>query len=140
VAEHGRSYEKYRDIVDPEHDKALIEKRRLVRNSQLLGRFLGLGDVAEKYYSGLCEKRLNPDLHVRKIMALAEIHGVDDVKRAMADSMEFEAFSADCVLNILESRRRPLPEPGPLHLTRKSDCLDIDLGQADLGIYDINTK
>ena len=31
-------------------------------------------------------------------------------------------------------------EAGPLHLTRKSDCLDIDLGQADLDIYDINTK
>jgi transposase len=140
VAEHGRSYEKYRDIVDPEHDKALIERRRLARNSQLLGRFLALGDVAEKYYRGLCEKRLNPGLHVRKITALADIYGTDDVKRAMADSIESGAFSSDCVLNILESRRRPLPEPGPLHLTRKSDCLDIDLGQTDLAIYDINTK
>ena len=73
-------------------------------------------------------------------MALVDIYGADDVKRAMEDSIEFEAFSSDCVLNILETRRRPLPETGPLHLTRKSDCLDIDLGQADLDIYDINTK
>ena len=140
VAGHERSYERHRDIVDAEHDKVLIGKRRIARNGQLLGRFLGFGDVAEKYYRGLCEKRFNPDLHVRKIMALADIHGADDVKRAMADSMEFEAFSSDCVLNILDARRRPLPESGPLHLTRKSDCLDIDFGQADLDIYDINTK
>ena len=140
VAEYERSYEKHKDIVDAEHDKILIGKRRIARNDQLLGCFLGFGDVAEKYYRGLGEKRLNPDLHVRKIMALVDIYGADDVKRAMEDSIEFEAFSSDCVLNILETRRRPLPETGPLHLTRKSDCLDIDLGRADLDIYDINTK
>ena len=140
VAEHRRSYEKHGDIVDTEHDKELIEKRRMARNGQLFGRFLKLGDVAEKYYQGLCEKRLNPDLHVRKIMALVDIHGPDNVKRAMADSTAFEAFSSDCVLNILETRRRPLPEAGPLHLTRKTDCLDIDFEQSNLDIYDINTK
>lgn len=138
VAEHQRSYERHRDIVDADHDKALLEKRRLARSGHLLGRFLSLGSVAEKYYRGLCEKRFNPDLHVRKIMALLDIHGADNVLRAMADSIEFDAFSSECVLNILETRRRPPQEPGPLHLTRKSDCLDIDLGEINLDIYNIN--
>ena len=140
VAGHQRSYERHRDIVDTEHDKALIEKRRLARGGHLLGRFLALGAVAEKYYRGLSERRLNPDLHVRKIMALLDVHGAENVLRAMEDSIQFEAFSADCVLNILETRSRPRPEGGPLHLTRKSDCLDIDLGEINLDIYNINTK
>ena len=73
-------------------------------------------------------------------MALLDVHGSENVLRAMEDSIQFEAFSADCVLNILETRSRPLPEAGPLHLTRKSDCLDIDLGEINLDIYNINTK
>ena len=140
VAEHQRSYERHRDVVDAEHDKALVERRRLVRGGHLLARFLSMGDAAEKYYRGLSERRLNPDLHVRKIMALLDVHGSENVLRAMEDSIQFEAFSADCVLNILETRSRPLPEAGPLHLTRKSDCLDIDLGEINLDIYNINTK
>jgi hypothetical protein len=137
AAEHRRCYGRHMEVADPEHDRALIEKRRLAGNGHLLARFLASGETAGKYYRGLREKRFNPDLHARKIMALADRYGAEDVNRAMEDAMQFDAYSSECVLNILESRSRPLPEPGPLHLTRKSDCLDIDIGQADLGIYDI---
>ena len=42
----------------------------------------------------------------------------DAVARAIADGLAFQAFSAEYITNILETRARALPEPGPLQLTR----------------------
>ena len=137
VAEHVRCYESNRDVSDPEHDKALLDRRRRARNARLLERFLNLGDVAASYYEGLKRKCLNPDLEARKIMALADVHGRDDALRAMADGEEFQAFSAAYVANIIDMRRRIPREPGPLHLSRKSDDLDIDFDPPDMEIYDV---
>ena len=47
--------------------------------------------------------------------------------RAISDGLAFQAFSAEYVTNILETRVRALPEPGPLQLTRRHDLLDIDM-------------
>jgi transposase len=137
VAEHERCYEKNKDTVDTEHDKALIKKRHLMKNRRLLERFFSLGEIAEKYDRGLNEKRNNPRRHIRQITALLDIYDVEEVKKAMEDTCELEVFSADAVLNVLEIRHRPLPEPTPLHLSRKTDSLDIELPEANLDIYNI---
>ena len=137
VAEHERSYEKYRNTVDPEHDRALLEKRHLMKRRRLLEKFYSMGSIAEKYDRGLGDKRTNPRLHIRKIMQLVDMYGADEVKKAMEDTCELEAFSADAVLNLIEMRRRPLPEPSPVHLSRKNDCLDIEIQDVDLDIYNI---
>lgn len=137
VAEHERSYEKHKDTVDSEHDKALIEKRHLMKKRRLAEKFYSLGDIAERYEKGLNEKRTNPLLHIRKIMHLVETYGPDEVKKALEDTCELEYFSAEAVLNLIEMRRRPLPEQSAIHLSRKSDCLDIEIPEVDLDIYNI---
>ena len=137
VAEHERSYEKYKDTVDSEHDKALMEKRKLQKSRRLLNNFFALGEIAEKYEKGLNSKRNNPRRHIRQIMGLIETFGSTEVKKAMQDTCDLEVFSADAVLNILEIRRRPRLEPSPLRLTRKTDCLDIELPEVDLEVYNI---
>ncbi len=137
IAEHQRCYEKNKDTVDAEHDKALIEKRHLMKNRRLLGRFFSMGEIAEKYDKGLTEKRCNPRRHIRQITALLDIYGDEEVKKAMEDTCELGVFSADAVLNVLEIRHRSLPEPTPLHLSRKTDALEIELPKVDLDIYNI---
>src|SRR5215467_5264075 len=49
-----------------------------------------------------------------------------------------QAFSAEYITNILETRARALPEPGPLQLTRRHDLLDIDIAPPDLNAYEVN--
>jgi hypothetical protein len=66
---------------------------------------------------------------------LAEIHGPDALRRAMADAQESAAFSAEYLHNLLDARNRFSPEPGPLHLTRRGDLLDLSLPEPDLNIY-----
>ena len=81
---------------------------------------------------------LNARHHVRKILALGEIYPADAVARAIADGLAFQAFSAEYIMNILETRARALPEPGPLQLTRRHDLLDIDIAPPDLNAYEVN--
>ena len=76
--------------------------------------------------------------HVRRILALAEIYPADAVARAISDGLAFQAFSAEYITNILETRARALPEPGPLQLTRRHDLLDIDIAPPDLNAYQVN--
>ena len=136
IARHQRSYWRRQDIEDHEHAKSLIAKRSRAREQRLMLRFLALSPDAQAYHDGLEQKRLNARHHVRKILALAEVYPADSIARAIADGLAFEAFSAEYIANILETRARALSEPGPLQLTRGIDLLDIDIPPPDLTVYD----
>jgi hypothetical protein len=138
IAEHNRSYDQHRDCILKEHDNVLIEQRRKARYGITMKRFMELGEVAQNYYREMKTRRLNPGTHVRKIMALLDIYGRDDTIRAMEDARDAGAFGSDYIANILEMRRRVLPHPGPLHLSRKSDYLDLELDEPDMDTYDVS--
>ena len=135
IAAHLRSHERGRDLVDPEHESALVNQRRQARDQQTLQRFLRLGAEGEAYYKQLAEHRPNPFFHVRKIVALSDIYGDEKTARALRDALEFGAYSAEYIANLLEQRARVQVEPGALHVTRSADLLELDLPPSDLSIY-----
>jgi hypothetical protein len=135
IARHARSYERNKDVEDPDHPRELLAQRKKAREQKIFMRFLSLSPRAQEYYRKLESKRMNPTHHVHKIVALSEIHGVEPVARAMEDAFFFEAFSCEYIANLLEQRSRSLPEPGALHLTRRADLLDLEVEPPDLSIY-----
>jgi transposase len=135
IATHPRSYERHRDFEDPDHVKELLTQRRRAREARLLLAFYALSPRAELYHRRLEERRLNARFHLQKIMAMADIYGPEALARAIEDAFEFEAFSSEYIANILEQRQRPTVEPGPLHLTRRADLLEVELGPVDLSAY-----
>lgn len=136
IARHPRSYDRHQDIEDPDHPKTLLAQRQHAREQRLMVHFMALAPEAAAYYEGLEKKRVHARQHVRKILALAEIYSHDEVARAIQDGLSFQAFSAEYIANILESRARVLPEPGPLQLLRSQDLLDIELSPPDLSAYE----
>jgi transposase len=138
IAEHARSYERNCDYALPEHDKVLIEQRHRARQGIVMKQFMELGKASEKFYNGVRSRRLNASIHIRKIMALVSVYGQDEVIRALEDATDAGAFGSDYIANILESRSRVLPQAGPLHLSRKSDFLELDIQVPDMDDYDIN--
>lgn len=136
IAEHPRRYDRRQDYLNPDHQRALLLQRRRARDQQHLRHLLRLSPCAEEYYRQMEARRLNPTVHIRKIIALTEIYGEDAVGRAIEDALEYHAFSSEYIANILEQRTRQLPEPGALHLTRGEDLLDLELPEPDLSIYD----
>ena len=135
IARHIRSYERYQDFEDPDHPKALLSQRKKARDQKIFMRFISLSPKADLYYRKLQERRLNPQEHVRKIVALSEIYGHEPVARAIEDAFVFEAFSCEYIANLLQQRTRFHKEPSALHLTRREDLLDITLEHPDLSIY-----
>jgi len=135
IARHPRSWDRHQDVEDPDHPKALIAQRRHARDSQVMKRFFGLSPLAVKYHAGLLERRGHAIAHVRKIVALADIHGDEAVVRAMTDALAFEAFSSEYIAHLIQARGRQLPDPSPLVLMRRQDVLEIDLPAADLSAY-----
>jgi hypothetical protein len=136
IARHARCYDRHQDIEDPDHPKALLAQRRSAREQRLLLRFLALTPRAQAYWEALSARRTNARDHVRRIVALAEIHGAEAVARAIDDGIEFQAFSAEYVANTLEMRQRGPSEPAALQLTRRADLLELEIAPADLSLYD----
>lgn len=140
VARHLRTCDKHQDILNPDHEKPLLEQRKKARHQLMYGRFLSLSPRAQDYYRELDSRCMNAFHHIQKIVALAEIYGEDAVFRAMEDAFEYKAFSCEYIANILEQRGRYRQKAGPLHLQRNEDMLEISLQQPDLSIYDIHKE
>jgi len=136
IAQHVRSYDRHLDFELPDHPRELLIQRRKADEQTLLRRFLTLSPRAEHFYQALQHKQLNTRHHLRQILALSEIYGVDKVARAIDDALTFKVFRGEYIANSLEQRERKLPEPGALHLTRSQDLLDLDLNEPSLAVYD----
>ena len=136
VALHPRSMDRHQDIELPEHAQQLLAQRKSAREQRLMVQFLALSPRAQAYREGLEAKRVNARVHLRKILALAELHGKEAVARALDDGLELQAFSAEYIANILAVRRRIDQPPAALQLTRRADLLDLELPEPDLSIYD----
>lgn len=138
IADHVRGYDSGQDYLNPDHEKPLLLERRHIRDQRLLQRFLRLSPQAEMFYRQLEERHLNARHHVRQIMALSELHPLEQVTRALEDAAELQVFRAEYIANILDQRRRQLPEPGALHLTRRQDLLELELPAPNLETYEPN--
>ena len=140
IATHPRSYQRRQDILIEDHQRALLAYRKNAREQQALGRLLRLTPQAELFVQGLQNRNLRARHHLLKVCALADIHGEEALRRALEDAVELEAFHSEYILNLLEQRSRPLPEAGPLHLTRNEDMLNLELPEPDLSIYQLESE
>ena len=136
VARHVRSMQRNTDIELAEHAQQLTQQRKSAREQRLLVQFLALSPRAQAYREGLEARRVNARVHLRQILALAEMHGREAVARAMDDGLELAAFSAEYLAHILAARQRMGPEPAALQLTRSADLLELEIPEPDLSIYD----
>jgi transposase len=136
IAQHRRDYSRHEDHENPDHARALLAQRHNARKHKELQSFLQLGEHAEAFYQGLQQRRLNAHVHVRKTLALQGVYSRDQIAEAISDAHQMAAHSSEYIINILGQRTRVLEAPGPLHLTRPGDQLEIDLPPADLSVYD----
>ena len=141
IVDHPRNFGRNQEIVDPAHAKALKQLNGKTRENREVSAFLCLGEAAADYLAGLREKRPDAASQIRKINALAEIHGRDAVARALVDAREHHAYSSDYVLNLLDARKRfAQPCQSPVHVARNADLLELETPKTDLSQYDGETQ
>jgi transposase len=138
VARHSRCYERRQLIVLPEHRTAALSMGRRSRSSALEQAFDALGPEARQFHLGLKRQPVKTSVHLRRLLGLARVYGSTEVLSAIAKALEFAAYDAAYVENLLvaERRRRQLPTP-TLPTPRRRELIDdIELEPADPAIYD----
>jgi hypothetical protein len=88
-----------KDIENPDHERQLLAQRKSAREQRLMVNLLALSPRAHHYLEGLETKQVNARVHLRKIVALAELHGKEAITRALDDGLELHAFSAEYIAN-----------------------------------------
>ena len=138
VAQHVRSYERGQLLVLAEHRLAALTLRQRPSQQALTEEFDAWGPVARAFHLGLNSRPLKTNVHVRRLLNLAQVYGRTEVLAAMARAVELATYDAAYVENLLlaERRRRQLPTPTLPTPQRRELIDDIELEPADPAYYD----
>ena len=138
VAQHVRCYERRQLIVLPDHRLAALALRKRSRSTALEHEFDALGPEARQFHLCLKSQPVKTGVHLRRLMGLARVYGLTEVLSAITKALEFAAYDAAYVENLLlaERRRRQLPTPTLPTPQRRELIDDIELEPADPAVYD----
>lgn len=139
VASHQRSKGRHQDVVDPDHVRSLLRRKRRGERGALVQRFLALSPLAPNYLKGLIHAEIALYHHLRRILSLADRYGRHDVIDAIAHASTHKAYGADYIERIvLQERRRRRERPAtPLtSLEHAPDAFQLSLPEIDLAAYD----
>jgi len=137
IASHVRSYERQADIVDPEHQRQLLEQNQRSRADAQRLAFEALDPVAPIWLINLANHHANSAHHIRQILHLADLHGSAAVARALHTSHDFAIYTWHTVQNLLERELRgQLPAAQPMAPTATTrPLLELRLPGPDLSHY-----
>ena len=140
VASHTRCYRRHNDIEDPTHIEAILATKKQGRVDKERDTFLALGPLAKAFVQGLVERgQGSPEFHISKALHLVSEYGETQVFSAIEKCLQFGAFGADYVQNILYQRigkdSTPKP-PNPVTLTTRPDLAQHTVEEPDLNDYE----
>jgi transposase len=137
IAIHERSYDSNKDVVDDNHNKEYLQGKLKAREQKELATFMNIGHKMETFYKEL--RRLNHPAkkEVKRILALKDIYPDDEINNVISDCLELGAINASAVENLLGTRKRVTQDLHPLHITKNSDCLKIQIKKPDLNLYKV---
>lgn len=138
IATHRRAWGKNEKIDDPKHFADLLKIKKAARDSKLRDRFLALSPCCAEYFEGLL--RLEKDLkaEIQQIMRLADTYGNFEVIPALEKALEYKAFGAVYLKNIIAQNRAKRQEKviSPLKLAKYPDLENLAVEPKGLDYYD----
>lgn len=145
LAIHTRSFERGVIIENPAHYAGLLAAKKAAVHAKSHDQFLALGSasptsqaIVESYLEGLVRSELHVFHHLRQILAMAGVFGRTEILQALAKALEFKAFGAPYLQNIVLQQRaaRGLPEKTPVVIPAKPQWTQTVVEEQDLSLYD----
>jgi len=142
---HTRSYERGLVIENPAHYAGLLAAKKAAHHAKSYDQFLALGRgspaaqaLVETYLEGLVRSELNVFHHLRQILAMAEFFGRTEILQALTQALQFKAFGAPSLQNIVTQQRaaRGLPEKTPIVIPARPEWTQAVIEEQNLQIYD----
>jgi len=137
IARHERSFDSNKNIVDDNHNKEYLKEKLRAREQKELADFMNLGYIAEKFYKKLKDLARPTKKEIKRILALKDMYSTEDIIEVMTDCVELGANNSSAVENLIVARARITQEFHPLHVTRNSDCLEIEIEKPNLNVYNL---
>lgn len=138
IARHARCYERGRQIVDPEHEAALIEQQGRGLAARDVLAFESMGPLAAVWLANLQRHHPNHLHHVRRVLRMRDLHGEETVLRALEESGRFGVYTWPAVGHLIECWQRAAGRPAPAAMAPTASSralLEIRLPRPDLSHY-----
>lgn len=114
----------------------MLSSRKNAARQNLKTDFLALGANAALILDALNMRFDNPDTHMKRILALADMYGREKLVAALDAAVQNKVYTADCIELILRQNSRPVENAlGYLHVTRGADLVDVKVAESDLDAY-----
>lgn len=138
IAVHRRAWGKNEKIDDPKHFADLLKIKKAARDSKLRDRFLSLSPLCAEYFEGLLRLEKNLKEELRQIMRQVDIYGVYEIIPAIEKALEYKAFGAAYLKNIIAQNRAKRQEKviQPLKLAKYPDLESLEVESKNLDYYD----
>lgn len=138
IARHPRSYDRGQQIVDADHQQALIDQHARGKAAADHLAFEALSDLAPLWLQNLRLLQPNALHHLRQILRLCELHSEADIAWALEESHRYEVYTWSCVSHLLERRHRQERQPPPIPMAPTAasrGLLELRLPGPDLSRY-----
>ena len=145
LAVHTRSFERGVVNENPAHYAGLLAAKKAAGHAKSHDQFLALGAaspasraIVESYLEGLVRSELHVFHHLRQILAMAGVFGRTEILQALAKALQFKAFGAPYLQNIVLQQRaaRGLKELTPVVVPANPQWTQAVVEEHDLGLYD----
>lgn len=121
VATHARSYDKGRQIEDPQHVEALVAAKRHARKHRGMDRLHHAAPASGELLRRLAERGQNLGSAVSRLLRMLDAYGAEELQAALLEALEKDVPHPHAVRHALERRRQERGMPAALPLALPDD-------------------
>lgn len=107
VACHTRCFQRQQLICQDEHLLEAKTLRRRQSKSAVEDEFDRLGEAAQTFHLKLLSRPIKPQVHLRRLIKLAQLYGREEVLAAIEQANQYETYDAEYVEAILHQQASP---------------------------------
>jgi transposase len=137
VAAHVRSWDRGRQIEDPAHVAALIERKALARRHRGLNRLTQAAPSSRRFIEMAAAQGHNLGSTTARLLALLDAHTAEQVDAAIAEAVEHETIHLGAVRQLLDRNRAARGKPPPIAMRVTNErYAGLTIRPAKLATYD----
>ena len=138
IAQHHRSYDRRKLVLDPAHQQALLEEKRKAFGSTPSGRLVQAAPESEALLDAAFARGESAGSQTAQLLKLLDTYGAAELRTAIQEALERNTPRASSVAFILSRRQRSRQHtaPTPVDLRQHPDLQTLDVTPHDLETYD----
>jgi transposase len=138
IARHRRSFDRRQWILDPAHQKALLEEKHKATRSSRGGRLAQIVPESEALLEAAFARGESAGRQTAQLLKLLDTYGAEELRSAIGEVLERNTPRASSVAFLLRKRQRSRERslPPPVDLSRHPELASLSVTPHKLETYD----